>query len=269
MKIKKRIAFIGFGSIGQDVIAGLKPFLTAQQLEVFVLARRPAECQIELDHLLVSSSFSDLLSFKPDLVVEVASQQAVQQFIPDCLKLGSAVLITSIGALADEGLYQELSELAQKHHARIILPSGAIAGLDYLDAVKEASDLEVVYESREPVDAWIKELEELGLEPNQLKEPVTLFQGKAQEAALRYPKNLNVAATLALAGVGMEKTKVAVIADPGLSQNKHVIKVHSQFGSVSIEVSNVPSPTNPKSSWVVAQSIISAIKKQFAAITLA
>jgi len=261
MNAKKRIAFIGFGAIGQDVMAGLNRSFAAGDIEYFILVRAPEQYQTDFPALRFSSHFEELHAFKPDLVVEVASQQAAMSYLPDCLTLGATVLITSIGALADGAFHQQLLELAQAHQARIILPSGAIAGLDYLEAVRDAPDLEVRYESRKPVSAWVAELAELGLQPEEIKEPLILFEGSAEQAARRYPQNLNVAATLALSGVGMQNTKVAVIVDPQLQQNTHVIQVRSQYGTLQLEVSNVPSPTNPKSSWVVAQSVESSVRK--------
>src|SRR5699024_11913727 len=111
----------------------------------------------------------------------------------------------------------------------------------------------VVYESRKPVAAWKDELQNLGHDPDTLASEVELYSGDAQTAAQRYPKNLNVAATLAVAGVGMEATQVRVVADPAVQHNQHTIRVISPFGALQTRLVNQPSPSNPNTSWIVAQ----------------
>lgn len=247
-----RIAFIGMGAIGKDVKRELTPLFNEINAEVLVLRRQQG-----------SATIDDLLAFKPQLVIETASQEAVKAYIPDCLRSGATVIISSVGALADGGFYAELQQLAKQHHARFIVPSGAIGALDYIKAVRHAPDLKITYESRKPVSAWIPELQALGVAAESLKDELMLFEGNASEAAVRYPQNLNVAATLALAGAGMEATQVKVIVDPALKQNKHTIHVSSQFGEMTVEITNNPSPSNPKTSWIVAQSVRSVIESIF------
>ena len=257
------VAFIGFGAIGQDVFKTLQPLFNAYQTKLLVL-RRPDPLQVDLpEGVMECASLDELLAFKPQLVIEAAAQAAVSAYIPTCLTLGISVVITSIGALTDADLVDELVHVAELHGSQILLPSGAIGGLDYLQSVRHAPDLQVVYESRKPVAAWLPELAELNIEAATVTEDLVLFEGNAAEAAQRYPKNLNVAATLALAGVGMQKTKVNVVVDPTLTQNQHVIQITSQFGSMRMVLSNTPSPANPKSSWVVAQSIASVVQREF------
>lgn len=252
-----RIAFIGMGSIGQDVKRELRPLFDEIHAEVMVLRRQQGSATLE-----------DVLAFQPQLVIETASQEAVKAYVPDCLRCGATVVLSSVGALADDRFYAELQQLAKQHNAHLIVPSGAIGALDYINAVRHAPDLKITYESRKPVAAWLPELQALGVVADSLKEELLLFEGNASEAAIRYPQNLNVAATLALAGAGMEATQVQVMVDPTLSQNKHRIYVSSQFGEMVLEISNTPSPSNPKSSWVVAQSVRSVIERHFSHVQL-
>lgn len=255
--MRYRIAFIGMGAIGQDVKRELMPLFEAINAEILVLRRQQGSATIE-----------DLLAFKPQLVIETASQKAVKSYLPDCLRSGATVVITSVGALADTKLYLELQQLATQHNARMIVPSGAIGALDYIKAVRHAPDLKITYESRKPVAAWLPELQALGVSTESIKDELLLFEGSASEAAKRYPQNLNVAATLALAGAGMEATEVQVFVDPALQQNKHTIYVSSQFGDMKMEITNTPSPSNPKSSWVVAQSVRSVIERHFSSVQI-
>src|SRR5690606_36285192 len=97
---------------------------------------------------------------------------------------------------------------------------------------------------------------------------VVLYEGDAATAAQKYPKNLNVAATLALAGVGMKATRVTVIADPGVTENQHTIHVDSPLGRLTTQLVNQPSPTNPKTSWIVAQSVLALVQRQFARVVV-
>lgn len=264
-----RIAFIGLGAIGQDVLSELQPLFGQLQAEVSVLRRKDTGTEIELGpEINECADIEELLALKPNLVIEAASQEVVKQHVPACLRQGMTVVVTSVGALADEALLANLIELAHTHKGRVIVPSGAVGGLDYIQSVRSAPDLNVTYESRKPVQAWLPELQALAIDANSVTEELLLFEGNAAQAALRYPKNLNVAATIALAGVGMENTHVKVIVDPALTKNKHVIAVSSQFGEMRLELMNTPSPANPKSSWIVAQSISSVIKREFASLQL-
>src|SRR5690606_14242001 len=124
------------------------------------------------------------------------------------------VVITSVGALADDAQRQALHDAAQLGKAQLIIPAGAIGSLDYLGALRHIEGARVRYESRKPVAAWAAELAEQGYDAAMPGEPVVLYEGDAATAAQKYPKNLNVAATLAFAGVGMLATQVKVVADP-------------------------------------------------------
>ena len=112
------------------------------------------------------------ISYKADLIVEAAGQESVSQYVPACLSSGADVVVTSIGALANNDLYAELLKVAEQFKSRILLPAGAIAGLDYLQSVKDAEDIQVTYESRKPVAAWLPELKALGITPEALKQPL-------------------------------------------------------------------------------------------------
>lgn len=257
--MKHRIVLIGFGSIATDVAAGLRKRSGAYTLAA--LCRRPDTHLPDDIHRL--TDFVDLMSWHPDLVVEVASQDAVREYAESCLKTGIPVIVSSAGALADDAFRQTLVDAATAGKTRVMVPSGAIGSLDYLGAVRQIGDAQVIYESRKPVAAWRDELAALGHDPDSLSEPVVLYEGDAATAATKYPQNLNVAATLALAGVGMADTQVRVVADPAVSENRHTINVESPLGTMKTQLVNQPSPSNPKTSWVVAQSVLATIEKHF------
>ncbi|ARP77486.1 MULTISPECIES: aspartate dehydrogenase [Bordetella] len=263
-----RIAFIGLGAIASDVAAGLLAD-AAQPCQLAALTRAAADLPPALaGRVTLLDSLSDLLAWRPDLVVEAAGQQAIAEHAEGCLKAGLDMIICSAGALADDALRARLIAAAEAGGARIRVPAGAIAGLDYLQAVAGRDDAEVVYESRKPVAAWRAELPGMGIDPDTLAESRTLFSGPAREAALRFPKNLNVAATLALAGIGMTRTRVEVVVDPRARGNQHRIQVRSPLGEMQIELVNAPSPANPKTSWLVAQSVLATIRRHLARFTI-
>lgn len=262
--MKHRIVLIGFGTIATDVAAGLRK--QSGDYTMAALCRRPDTPLPEDVHRL--TDFVDLLAWRPNLVVEVASQDAVRDYVESCLKAGIPVVVSSVGALADDARRQALEDAAQAGKTRLIIPSGAVASLDYLNAVRMAEGVQVTYESRKPKAAWATELADLGHDVAALNEAVTLYEGDAATAALKYPKNLNVAATLALAGTGMKDTRVRVVADPDITGNQHSIQVESPLGTLTTRLVNQPSPNNPKTSWIVAQSVLAAVGRHFARVVV-
>lgn len=263
--MKHRIVLIGFGTIGADVAAGLRA--RSDDYTVAALCRRPDTPLPDDVHRL--RDFLDLLAWRPNLVVEVAGQGAVLEHAENCLRAGIRFLVTSVGALADDNLKEALAYAARGGKSQLIIPAGAVGSLDYLNAVRLVDGAQVTYESRKPAAAWKTELAELGYDPAALAEAVVLYEGDAATAAQKYPKNLNVAATLALAGVGMKATQVRVVADPAATENQHTIQVDGPMGTLTTRLVNRPSPGNPKTSWIVAQSVLSAIHKQFASVIAA
>lgn len=265
---RHRIVLIGFGSIAGDLAAAL---LSRRDpgFEIGVLLRpdSPSRARVTAAVTILSDQ-EGLRAFAPDLVVEAAGHEAVRNSVPACLVDGFPVLISSIGALHDASLQAELVAAARRGRSRLLLASGALGALDYVRAVRRATELKLGYQSRKPPAAWAKELEALGHDPSALKEPLALFSGNARDAAGAYPQNLNVAAALALAGPGFEATDVAVICDPAATGNTHVVEAESEFGTMKLTIVNRPSPNNPKSSWIVGQSLLAAIDQHFAPIMM-
>jgi aspartate dehydrogenase len=231
-----------------------------------------ARAQSTQADLKVLFGINELLAWQPDLVIEAAGKVALQTYAAPCLAAGISVIAASVGALADAELYTELSIAAQCGRSKLILPSGAVGALDYLSATRFATPAadaptRIVYESRKPPAAWQDVLAQRGL-PLSPDAPITLFEGSAREAAKLFPQNLNVAATIALAGAGMEHTQVSVVVDPAAQGNTHTVTATGPFGSITTQIKNRPSPTNPKTSWVMGLSMIAAIDRYFAAVVV-
>lgn len=264
------VAFIGYGAIARDAIEILHRIAPdAYQVAVYVRPESASRGHLPQNVQCVDT-LAQMVDWRPDLVVEAAGQQAVQQYVPSCVQVGLSVMISSVGALADAAFARNLAQMARVSGARIVVPSGAVASLDYLQAVARSDGpVRVEYESRKPVAAWRDVLQELGHDTASLSQPVVLFEGPADQAAQRYPKNLNVAATLALAGIGMAGTRVRVVVDPAAQGNQHIIRVNSPLGSLETTLVNAPSPQNPKTSWLVAHSVASAIERHFSPFVIA
>jgi aspartate dehydrogenase len=227
-----KIALIGLGAIGSWLEARLDPKP--------VIIRR-----------------GDALPMA-DVVVEVAGHGALAQYGVAALKQGSDLVITSIGALADQALWLSLQQAATR--SKILLPAGAVAGIDALAAARLGGLDQVRYSSRKPPASLSDTLP--------LDRESVVFEGNARDAALQFPKNANVAATIALAGIGFEKTEVRIIADPALTQNVHVLEATGNFGTFTMTIAGRPLPGNPKSSSLTAMSLLRCVENRQSAIVL-
>lgn len=263
--MKARLVIIGFGAIATDLIGRLQSKYGSDCV-LAVLLRPNSQSRTSLpSDISCLSSLDELLQFRPDLVVEAAGHHAVRSYAADCLHAGISFVATSVGAMADDVLFKKLSVAAMEGGAKLILPSGAIGALDYVRAVRDVSDVHVTYESRKPPSAWLEELIRLKIDLP-VKDCVTLFDGDARDAALSYPQNLNVAASLALAGNGFERTSVKIIVDPDAKGNMHRVNAVGAFGEMRLDITNCPSPDNPKTSWVVGLSLFATVERFFAPV---
>jgi aspartate dehydrogenase len=264
--MRHRVATIGFGAIGATLVDNLSQD-AAYTLAVLLRPGSPSAASVP-EGIETLPNLASLLAWRPDLVVEAAGQGALRDYAAPCLAAGIPVVACSVGALADAALFEELSQAAARGKARLVLPSGAVASLDYVAAVAALQDATIVYESRKPPAAWQDVLSARGLDSASLAEPLILFAGPAREAARLFPQNLNVAATLALAGIGMERTQVRVVVDPAARGNTHVVTVSSAAGDLRTELVNRPSPANPKTSYVTGLSAVAAVRRFFASVVL-
>jgi len=202
-------------------------------------------------------SRADLLAHKPDVVLEAASHDAVREHLVPLLDTGVSVIVLSAGALVDQDLRVRAEKAAKQSGAQLYVPSGGIGGLDALKAACAAGVDHVSIQVAKPPAAWqgIPYVEALGVDLARLAEPRTLFEGRAVDGVPHFPQNVNIAAVLSLAGIGAERTRLKVVADPGLKVNTHTIRVE---GTLVLE--NVPSPDNPKTSWLACYSAIAALR---------
>ena len=264
-----RIALIGYGGIARDAIAALRAAGEAGKV-VGALCRpgRSAAARAALCDIAVVESLSNLLALQPTIVAEVAGQTAVAEHGPEVLRRGIDLLVISVGALADRALLQKLRAAAEEGKSRMLLPAGAIGGIDAIAAMRLGGLSAVRYRSRKPPAAWRGSPAEKVADLEKLTSHTVLYRGAADEAALMYPQNANVAAAAALAGLGFDQTEVELVADPEAPGNVHEIEAEGSAGRFAIQLQGKPSRTNPKTSALAALSVARALLNLDATIVL-
>ena len=264
------IALIGYGAIGRMVAAGLADAAEQARL-VGVLVRQAhvAEARADLDPgVTVVSSLEHLAGTAPDLIVECAGQGAVAEHGAAALSTGTDLLVISTGALADAALRGRLVDAAAGAGARMVVPAGAIAGIDGLAALRVGGLDRVRYTSIKPPGAWKGTPAEGAFDLAGLADATVIFTGSAGEAARHYPKNANLAVTVALAGAGFDKTEIQLVADPATADNIGRIEASGAFGELRVELAGPPAADNPKTSAVTAHSILHAIANRDSPIVI-
>jgi aspartate dehydrogenase len=203
-----------------------------------------------------------LLATRPQAVVEAASHAAVREHLVPFLDAGVGVVVLSAGALSDDGLRQAAEAASRRTGAFFYVPSGGIGGLDALKTALLAGVDEVSIQVAKPPAAWkgIPYVEALGIDLDRLREARTLFEGAAREGVPHFPQNVNIAAVLSLGGIGMDRTRLTVVADPALTLNTHTIRVAGNCGRMTVVLENVPAPENPKTSWLACYSALAALR---------
>ena len=204
-----------------------------------------------------------LIAARPEVVIEAASHEAVREHAETLLSNGVAVIVLSGGALCDDALRARLERASAKHRALLCLPSGGIGGLDALKAACVAGVDEVSIAVTKPPAAWkgIPYVERLKIDLEGLAGPVTLFEGTAREGVPHFPANVNIAAVLSLAGVGFDRTRLKVVADPALKFNTHFITIRGRTGTIDLRFESVPSPDNPKTAMLACYSALAAFRQ--------
>lgn len=258
-----RVGLIGHGQIGRALHEAIARG-EAGAVQLVAIMVRDASRREPFDDILVTDEPAAFLGSPLDVVVEVAGHDALRQHAAAVLNSGRDLVTVSVGALADAGLLAELTSVAQRTGRRILIPSGAIAGLDMISAAALAPLESVTHITRKPPRAFTAE--QLGTD-RLIAEPLLLFDGPARDGVARFPENVNVAAAVSLAGIGLDRTRLRVYADPTVQRNVHVVEVRGYFGSLSIRVENEPSE-NPKTGRIVALSVAKALRNLTAPIVL-
>jgi aspartate dehydrogenase len=264
----KQLLLIGYGAMGRTVCRELQSNPRSRVAFILETPQRRAAVQQDVGPSIDVLQSLDELRALPDLALECAGHGAVTTLVPQLLARGVDTVVASVGALAEEGLAERLERAAAAGSSQVILVPGAIAGIDAISAARTRPIDVVEYTGRKPPRGWIGTPAEARHDLQALREAAVIFEGSAREAARLYPKNANVAAMVALAGIGMERTHVTLIADPGVRRNTHAIRVAGEFGEMELRIANDPLPDNPKTSALAAFSIVRAINNRFDPIVI-
>ncbi|MFL6507650.1 MAG: aspartate dehydrogenase [Nitrososphaeraceae archaeon] len=266
----KGVALIGCGTIGKEIAFAIDSgrIKNASIVTLFDKVKSAAyELRSKLHHNdpHIFSDFTEFISSRSfkgtDIVVEAASQDAVNSFCKKIVENGKSLMIMSVGALADQLLLSELLDKASHNQCHIYVPTGAIAGIDAIRSVRHLIDSVMLSTTKSPKalsDAPFFNM--AGFDPSKLNQKTVIYEGSAADAVKKFPSNVNVAAVLGLAGVGIENTMVKIIVDPSTDRNQHEITVNGKFGEMTLSVRNIPSPTNPKTSFLAVLSAIECLR---------
>ncbi|WP_208539145.1 aspartate dehydrogenase [Algihabitans albus] len=264
-----RLAMIGYGPIARFTSQKLAE---RDDVEIGAVLCRPGREAAALAALgprpKVGVQVADLDTTVFDVALDCAGHGGLAAHGPDLLRAGLDVITLSVGALADAQLTERLNTAARAGSAQLELASGAIGGIDALTAARIGGLREVSYRARKPPAGWKGTAAEEVLDLDSLAEPTEHFRGPARAAALRYPQNANVAAIVALAGLGLDDTEVRLIADPSVDRNRHEIEARGAFGRLQVELEGAPLADNPKSSALAAMSLVSAVERRLAPLRI-
>jgi len=262
----QRLGMIGYGAVAQAVVRHLAPYRLeseggAVELQAILVSPggkkkdRPAPP----DGIPLVDNLGEFLAMRHDLVVECAGQQAVRMYAEQILRAGADLIAISMGAFADEALLNRTMAAAKGSGTRVIIPTGAAGGLDILAAVRHDGIERVLFRSTKLPRAWMGTAAEAIVDLPALKEPVCFYRGNAREAARSYPQSANVAAAVALAGIGFDRTEVELVADPAAGGNRNEIMAHGPFGSFEIKMLGKTRPEAPRTSISAPVSVVRSV----------
>ncbi len=261
------VTVIGHGPVGAYVARHLA---ASDGISVSGFLCRPGREAHASNIIAGVPAFSNLARFpeRPGLVADCGGHAALREHGAAILRQGIDLVTVSTGALADTELAIALEKAARDGKSRLQLASGAVGALDIIAAANTEGLEKLVYRGRKPPRGWKGSPAEDTLDLDNLKQAEVHFSGTARDAALRYPKNANVAASVALAGPGLDETQVELIADPAVSRNIHEVEATGTFGTMHFRVEANPFPDNPKSSMLAAMSVVSIIRQRVAPLGL-
>ena len=256
-----KIALAGLGAIGIAVAKNVQSGRLPGMELVAVSARDQDKARRNLAELGSRAALVSIqdLSKTADLVVECAPAALLREICTPVLTAGKKVMVLSVGALLTN---ENLIELAKKHGGQIIVPTGALLGLDAVAAAAEGNIESVRMETRKPPKGLIGApyLIENNIDVSDLKEPRRVFSGNARAAAKGFPANVNVAVALSLAGIGPDRTTIDIWADPTVTRNTHRIFLESDSSRLDMKIENIPSE-NPRTGRITPLSVLAALRK--------
>jgi aspartate dehydrogenase len=268
LKQRIRAVFVGWGAINGRVGALLAQRNAAVEIVGIAALDSPESRSAIPQGIRFLTSPRELAELRPDIVIEAAGRAAIDLWAEAALAASPAMIVASTSAFCDEALMARLLDVAARHGSRIFIPSGAIGAVDALASAAVLDLDEVTHQIVKPPIAWRGTPAAKLLDLESLHERVVFFAGSAREAASRYPQNANATVVTALAGIGLDKTRVEMVADPAVHINGHRITALGAFGRLEILLENNPLATNPKSSELTALSLVRLIEHRTNAIVI-
>ncbi|MDB5612161.1 MAG: aspartate dehydrogenase [Bradyrhizobium sp.] len=256
----KRVAVAGLGPIGNKVVEALDQGINGLVLAA-VSVQSPDKHRNRLAGLKKPPEILPIeaLSDVADIVIECAPSKLLRSIVAPFVGSGKTAVVLSAGALLDN---EDLIELAKQNGGQIVVPTGALIGLDAVTAAAVGTIHSVRMVTRKPVRGLVGApyIVENNIDIEKITEPLRIFEGTAREAAKGFPANLNVAVALSLAGIGPDRTRLEIWADPALTRNMHRIDVDSDSARFSMSIENIPSE-NPKTGLITALSVVAYLRK--------
>lgn len=266
----QRIVFVGWGAIASRVAQLLHERGSRIELVGIATRTRPASTAAFSsaaacpDNVRWLESPDALAGMRADLVIEAAGRAAVEPWGVAALEYAGCYVVSSTSAFCDETVLQKLIACAERHGSQIVIPPGALAAIDALAAAAVLPVHTVTHRIVKPPAAWIGTPAETLLKLDSLTQAEAFFEGTARDAARLFPANANVAVIAALAGIGLDKTRVALVADPHAGGNGHHLHVEGDFGVLDMKIENRPLATNPKSSELTALALVRIVENRTA-----
>jgi aspartate dehydrogenase len=252
-----RIGLMGLGAIGEQVAAAIAAGVLPDVEIASALVRKPREAKSEF---LVTNDPEVFFKAKVDAFVEGAGHQAIRDYAERALRQAD-MLVTSVGALTDDALRERLIATAKAHGHRLILPSAGIGALDTLSGAAIGGLDEVVMTVRKQPSAWLGTEAEGMVDLKTLKAPFTVYEGPVRDGARRYPQNVNISAAVALAGAGLDKTHLKIVADPTITTHVIEVRARGAFGSFTFVEDILPTESNPKTGRIVGMAVVKAVRQ--------
>lgn len=261
-----RIGLLGFGAIGKRVAEAS----AAGQLDgidlVAALVRTPRAASNERPDITNDPDW--FFRYRLDVVVEGAGHQAVRDHAVRVLDSGADLYVTSVGAFSDTALLDRVVAAARANGCRVYLPAAGIGGLDMLASLAQGGLVEATITVRKDPASWKGTAAETLVDLDGLKQPHTVFDGSVREGARLYPQNVNVSAATALAGIGLDRTRVVIVADPTVTTHVCEIVAKGPLGSMRFVEDLVPSPENRKTSTLVGHAIVKTLRNRTATLVI-
>ena len=261
---RKKVGIIGCGAIGSAIAEHAQKKISSFVEKIIVCDNEPGKSGFlaeKFPGIIIADRIEEIVN-KADIVVEAASPKVVPGLLKMVIENKKDLIVMSIGGLLGN---EDLLDKARESGIRVLLPSGAIAGIDAVRSSKLAGIENVTLVTRKSPKSikGAPYLSEKGIDVDAIDSETVIFEGNASEAMKGFPKNINVSALLSIAGIGARKTKVKIIVSPEYVRNSHEIKVESKAGKLTMRVENVPSPTNPRTSHLAVLAAITSLEGYF------